>query len=312
MNELTINLSGFSIKDFYGENNNNLEIIISYFPQIKIIAKDYELKAIGNNNILLLFNNKINLLIKYLNKYGYLNKNNVEEIILSKNDFFLEKNPKSIIYSTIGNPIIPKTKNQLALVEAIKKNDLVFAIGPSGTGKTYISVALAVKALKNKNVERIILTRPAIEVGESLGFLPGDLKEKFNPYLQPIYQALNKMIKYEKLIEFFDKRIIEIAPLAFMRGRTLDNAFVILDEAQNTTNVQMKMFLTRMGKNAKFIINGDPGQIDLPNNNRSGLLEVMNILNNINGIKFIFFNENDILRHYLVNKIINAYLKLSR
>ncbi|WGH26510.1 MAG: PhoH family protein [Candidatus Bostrichicola ureolyticus] len=307
MNELTINLSGFSIKDFYGENNNNLEIIISYFPQIKIIAKDYELKAIGNNNILLLFNNKINLLIKYLNKYGYLNKNNVEEIILSKNDFFLEKNTKSIIYSTIGHPIIPKTKNQLALVEAIKKNDIVFAIGPSGTGKTYISVALAVKALKNKNVERIILTRPAIEVGESFGFLPGDLKEKFNPYLQPIYQALNKMIKYEKLIEFFDKRIIEIAPLAFMRGRTLDNAFVILDEAQNTTNVQMKMFLTRMGKNAKFIINGDPGQIDLPNNNRSGLLEVMNILNNINGIKFIFFNENDILRHYLVNKIINAY-----
>ncbi|WGH28011.1 MAG: PhoH family protein [Candidatus Bostrichicola ureolyticus] len=306
MNELTINLSGFSIKDFYGENNNNLEIINSYFPKIKIIAKDYELKAIGNNNILLLFKKKINNLIKFFNQNGYLNKYNIEEIILSENDVF-EIKTKPIITCINGKPIFTKTKNQLTLVEAIKTNDIVFAIGPSGTGKTYISVALAVQAFKKKIIKRIILTRPAIEVGENLGFLPGDLREKFNPYLQPIYQALNKMIKYEKLIEFFDKKIIEIAPLAFMRGRTLDNAFVILDEAQNTTNVQMKMFLTRIGKNAKFIINGDPGQIDLPNHNKSGLLEVMNILNNINGIKFIIFNENDILRHYLVNKIIKAY-----
>ena len=252
------------------------------------------------------------MLIKYFNKYNKLDENSIEHILTSNN--MDQKNAKLnddvLVHGVSGRLIKAQTINQRKMVEKMAKNDMLFAIGPAGTGKTYTAVALAVKALKEKEVRRIVLTRPAVESGENLGFLPGDLKEKLDPYMQPLYDALRDMIPFERLDSYIEKGIIEIAPLAFMRGRTLDNAFVILDEAQNTTHNQMKMFLTRMGKSARFVINGDPGQIDLPRRQISGLKEAMLTLKDIKGIAFVYFDDKDVIRHRLVKEIISAYKKL--
>ena len=264
------------------------------------------MKLIGEENLINQFEIKFNLFIDHYNKYNFLNKDSIENIILSDNSK-LDFNDDVIVFGSNGKLIKARTNNQRKMVSSIEKNDLLFAIGPAGTGKTYTAVALAVRALKNKQVKRIVLTRPAVEAGENLGFLPGDLKEKLDPYLQPLYDALRDMLPISKLNDYLHSGIIQIAPLAFMRGRTLDNSFVILDEAQNTSINQMKMFLTRMGKTAKFLITGDETQIDLPKNQNSGLLESLKRLKKIKGISIIKLNEKDVIRHALVKKIIKAY-----
>lgn len=309
MNHLQINLEGVDLKIFYGEYNQNFKILTDFFPKLKITGRDRIISVSGNDEDLLFFKNKVTEIIKYINKYNRLNDIALEGI-LNQNKLVneTEANLDDVIVHGIGGKLIrAKTENLKKLVESVGHNDMVFAIGPAGTGKTYTSVALAVKALKNKEVKRIILTRPAVEAGESLGFLPGDLKEKLDPYLQPLYDALRDMLSHEKLSSYLEKGIIEIAPLAFMRGRTLDDAFVILDEAQNTTHLQMKMFLTRMGQDAKFIITGDPGQIDLPHHQKSGLKEAIRLLHGIKGIGFIKLTEIDVVRHKLIKKILEAY-----
>jgi phosphate starvation-inducible PhoH-like protein len=253
------------------------------------------------------------MLTEHFQKYNKLDENNIERILTSKKreDYQSSKeSQQTLLHGTNGKPIKAKTANQRKMVELTQKNDMVFAVGPAGTGKTYTAIALAVKALKEKNVRRIILTRPAVEAGENLGFLPGDLKEKLDPYMQPLYDALRDMIPAERLTSFIEKEVIQIAPLAFMRGRTLDNAFVILDEAQNISHAQMKMFLTRMGKNAKFVITGDPGQIDLPKQTVSGLREALLVLKNVKGIGVVQLDDKDVIRHKLVKKVINAYSEL--
>ena len=309
MNELEIILSDVSPQEFFGNQNINLELLKSYFPKLKIIARGNQINAYGEIEILDKFEKTVNLLSDKFAYENYLNPEEIERILMSDSDEFLKlkKNESFIIHGVRGKIIKAKTANQLKLVNLIYQNDMVFAIGPAGTGKTYTAVAMAVKALKEQKVKRIILTRPAVEAGENLGFLPGDLKEKLDPYMQPLYDALKDMIPSDKLKSYIEKEIIQIAPLAFMRGRTLDNAFVILDEAQNTSHSQMKMFLTRMGPSAKFMITGDPGQIDLPKKNISGLKEVLTILKNTSGIGIVFLNESDVIRHKIVKKIIDAY-----
>ena len=309
MNELEIILSDVSPQEFFGNQNINLELLKSYFPKLKIIARGNQINAYGEIEILDKFEKRVNLLSDKFAYENYLNPEEIERILMSNSDEFLKlkKNESFIIHGVRGKIIKAKTANQLKLVNLINQNDMVFAIGPAGTGKTYTAVAMAVKALKEQKVKRIILTRPAVEAGENLGFLPGDLKEKLDPYMQPLYDALKDMIPSDKLKSYIEKEIIQIAPLAFMRGRTLDNAFVILDEAQNTSHSQMKMFLTRMGPSAKFMITGDPGQIDLPKKNISGLKEVLTILKNTSGIGIVFLNESDVIRHKIVKKIIDAY-----
>lgn len=308
MNKISIELKEIDIQDFYGDKNKNLEFIINQFPKLKIIARGREITAMGEDKELKLFEKKITDIVEHMEHLNRLSEIDLEYIFEQN-----AVNPKNtqvnevIVHGVGGKLIKALTPNQKRLVDAVHKKDMVFATGPAGTGKTYTSVALAVKALKNKEVKRIVLTRPAVEAGESLGFLPGDLKEKLDPYLQPLYDALRDMIHHEKLAGLVERGIIEVAPLAFMRGRTLDNAFVILDEAQNTTHSQMKMFLTRMGKRAKFIITGDPGQVDLPLKQKSGLKEAMHILHGVKGISFIHLDGKDVVRHKLVKKIIEAY-----
>ena len=313
MNEIKIDLNEVNSQEFFGNQNSNIAKLRTYFPKIKIIARGSTLKAYGEENILEEFSKRTDMLIAHFGKYNILNEEIIERIILaSDNDKeILKGGTEAVILYGVGGKIIKaKTLNQKRLVEFMNIKDMVFAIGPAGTGKTYTGVALAVKALKEKQVRRIILTRPAVEAGENLGFLPGDLNEKLDPYMQPLYDALRDMIPKETLQSYIEKGTIQIAPLAFMRGRTLDNAFVILDEAQNSTHSQMKMFLTRMGKNAKFMITGDPGQIDLPRRMISGLKEALLILKNTNGIGIVYLDDKDVIRHHLVKKIIDAYKKI--
>ncbi|MEK9788231.1 MAG: PhoH family protein [Flavobacteriaceae bacterium] len=310
MNEIKIDLAEVNPQEFFGEQNTNIAKLRTYFPKIKIIARGNTLKAYGEESILTAFNQRVEMLIAHFGKFNMLNDEIIERIVLSENGENKNLNGGTeiqILHGVGGQIIKAKTYNQKRLVESMHKNDMVFAVGPAGTGKTYTGVALAVKALKEKQVKRIILTRPAVEAGENLGFLPGDLNEKLDPYMQPLYDALRDMIPGEKLQAYIEKGTIQIAPLAFMRGRTLDNAFVILDEAQNTTHAQMKMFLTRMGKNAKFLLTGDPGQIDLPRRMISGLKESLLILKNTAGIEIIYLDDKDVIRHPLVKKIIDAY-----
>ena len=309
MNERIIELTEISPKDFFGTHNTNIEQLKKYFPKIKIVARGNKIKIYGEKEILDEFEKRLEMLINYFNKYNKLDENSIEQLLTSndtsqKNS---KKNDDVLVHGVGGKLIKAQTENQRKMVTDMQKNDMLFAVGPAGTGKTYTAVALAVSALKNREVKRIILTRPAVESGENLGFLPGDLKEKLDPYMQPLYDALRDMIPYEKLETYILSGIIQIAPLAFMRGRTLDNAFVILDEAQNTTHAQMKMFLTRMGKNAKFIITGDPGQIDLPKRQVSGLKESLLALKDIKGISMIYLDDKDVIRHRLVKDIITAY-----
>jgi len=312
LNERLIELTEISPDDLFGTQNSNVEILRKFYPKLKIVARGTSLKIYGEEEILNEFEKRLEMLIKYFNKYNKLDENSIESILLSNGKE--HKSTKAagdvLVHGVNGRLIKAQTINQRKMVDKMAKNDMVFAIGPAGTGKTYTAVALAVKALKEKEVRRIVLTRPAVESGENLGFLPGDLKEKLDPYMRPLYDALRDMIPFERLESYIEKGIIEIAPLAFMRGRTLDNAFVILDEAQNTTHSQMKMFLTRMGKSAKFVINGDPGQIDLPRRQVSGLKVAMLTLKDIKGIALVYFDEKDVVRHKLVKEIISAYKNL--
>ena len=306
MSEKLITIKDNDLNKILGSNNSKFNKIKRLFPHIKLISRGDKIKVVGSKEEIIHFESKFNLFIDHLNKYNSLTINQIERIIEGKENI-LNGDAKIIVHGKNGNLIKAKTLNQRNMVDSIKKNDIVFAIGPAGTGKTYTSVALAVKYLKEKKVKRIILIRPAIEVGENLGFLPGDLKEKLDPYMQPIYDALFDMIPFTKLNDYIEDGTIQISPLAFMRGRTLDNAFVILDEGQNTTQHQMKMFLTRMGQSAKFIITGDLTQVDLPINKKSGLLHAKKILKDIKNISFINLDEKDIIRHKLVKQIINAY-----
>lgn len=309
MFELKYEIEGIDAKTFYGVNNQYFNLLKSKFPTLKITGRDHFILALGPREVLDILKLKLDDVVSFISKNNSINLKDFESILDIKDE--AEKQmvfDQDIIVKGIGGKIIKaKTTNLKKLVKACDTKDMVFAIGPAGTGKTYTSVALAVRALRDKEVKRIILTRPAVEAGESLGFLPGDLKEKLDPYLQPLYDALRDMIPHEKLESFIEKKIIEVAPLAFMRGRTLDEAFVILDEAQNTTHSQMKMFLTRMGMNAKFIITGDPSQVDLPMRQKSGLKESMRILSEVDEIGFVYLTEEDVVRHPIVRKIIHAY-----
>lgn len=313
MTELIINLDTVNPIEFFGVNNGKLDILKKKFPLLKILSRGTQLKLSGSAEQVDSAKEKIELLIEYLQRNGHMSENYFEQILGSeeeKPDFFIDRNSNDVlVFGPNGKTVKAKTNNQKKMVEAADKNDIVFAIGPAGTGKTYTAVALAVRALKNKQVKKIILTRPAVEAGESLGFLPGDLKEKIDPYLRPLYDALDDMIPADKLGYYMSTRVIEIAPLAYMRGRTLDNAFIILDEAQNTNDLQIKMFLTRIGPNAKAIITGDPSQVDLPKNQQSGLFKATRILRNIDGISHIELDEEDVVRHRLVKQIIKAYNK---
>ncbi|MDG1271593.1 MAG: PhoH family protein [Flavobacteriaceae bacterium] len=310
MNEIKIELSEVNPREFFGQQNVHIDQIKSYFPKLKIVARGATLKAYGEERLLDEFDKRIEMLQAHFGKYNVLDKETIDRVIQANSaeeyDPALEME-SFIIHGVGGRAIKAKTVNQFKLIELVNNNDMVFAIGPAGTGKTYTGVALAVRALKEKQVKRIVLTRPAVEAGENLGFLPGDLKEKLDPYMQPLYDALRDMIPQEKLNKYIEEGIIQIAPLAFMRGRTLDNAFVILDEAQNTTHAQMKMFLTRMGPNAKFILTGDPGQIDLPRRTISGLKEALLILKETEGIGMLYLDDKDVIRHHLVKKVITAY-----
>ena len=310
MNELVIELTEISPQDFFGRQNENIELLKKYFPKLKIVARGSKIKVYGDEELLEEFDRRFDMLTDQFAKYNKLDENMIERVLTSngQEDYAASKSSGDVlVHGVSGRLIKAQTVNQRKLVDACGKDDMVFAIGPAGTGKTYTGVALAVKALKEKQVRRIILTRPAVEAGENLGFLPGDLKEKLDPYMQPLYDALRDMIPAEKLAKYIEDGTIQIAPMAFMRGRTLDNAFVILDEAQNTTHAQMKMFLTRMGKNAKFLLTGDPGQIDLPRRVISGLKEALLILKNVEGISIIYLDDKDVIRHKLVKKVIDAY-----
>lgn len=311
MFELNYEISGIDTKLFYGVQNQNFNLIKSSFPTLKITGRDNFIFAMGNQEALDVLKQKLNDVVDFISRNNFIEIKNVENIMNLKDEDEkqLVFDQDIIVKGVNGKVIKAKTTNLKKLVKEVEKKDMVFAIGPAGTGKTYTSVALAARALRDKEVKRIILTRPAVEAGESLGFLPGDLKEKLDPYLQPLYDALRDMIPHEKLEGFIEKKVIEVAPLAFMRGRTLDEAFVILDEAQNTTHSQMKMFLTRMGMNAKFIITGDPSQVDLPLKQKSGLKEAMRILKGVDEVGFILLTEEDVVRHPVVRKIINAYTK---
>lgn len=311
MNERIIELTDIAAKDFWGAQDSHLETIKKYYPKLKIVARGSTLKAFGEKELLDEFETRFKRLILHFSRFNSIDDNVIERVISNgAQTEHMKTNDKILVHGVGGKLIKAMTENQQKLVDHMVKNDMVFAVGPAGTGKTYTGVALAVKALKEKQVKRIILTRPAVEAGENLGFLPGDMKEKLDPYMQPLYDALRDMLPPEKLEDYLLKGIIQIAPLAFMRGRTLDNAFVILDEAQNTTHNQMKMFLTRMGKNAKFMITGDPGQIDLPRSTMSGLKEALLILKDVEGIGIIYLDDKDVVRHRLVKKVIEAYKKI--
>lgn len=315
MIEKTVTLENVSLIDFLGVENKTIDTLAAAFPKSRIVSRGNQILIKGSTSEVVQINDILASLLDHYHNYGKVTEENVQNHIAREHDMMLpDQGPAAddvIVYGTKGSPIKPKTVNQQKLVQAVRDNDLVFALGPAGTGKTYISVALAVRALKNKQVKKIIITRPAVEAGENLGFLPGDLKEKIDPYLRPIYDGLHDMIPFEKLQYYMEREIIEIAPLAYMRGRTLNNAFILLDEAQNTTPMQMKMFLTRMGPDSKMIITGDTTQIDLPGNQRSGLKEAARILGNVNGIGFVELNEKDVVRHRLVRDIIEAYNKES-
>ena len=299
-------LDGIDPVGFYGAGNVHLQMLKRLHPKLRIVARDNVIKALGDEDELERFNKVLDLLKEYCNKYNSLNE---EAIIDAVNGKRGDKGSDSnvIVYNINGRPIYPRAENQCRLVEEYKKNDMVFAVGPAGTGKTYTAIALAVKALKNREIRKIILSRPAVEAGEKLGFLPGDMRDKIDPYLQPLYDALEDMIPMAKLKEYMDNNVIQIAPLAFMRGRTLNDAVVILDEAQNTTPQQIKMFLTRMGTNTKMIITGDLTQIDLPQNHNSGLMHALKILDDVKGIGIVKMCKKDIVRHKLVTRIVEAY-----
>ena len=308
MNERIIELEDIAANDFFGPHHRNMDQVKKYFPKVKIVARGNKVRIYGEPVVLDDFEKKFETLVKYYNRYNKLDDNSIERLLSSHSISTGSKASEEVlVHGVSGKQIKALSVNQRRMVDKIQENDMLFAVGPAGTGKTYTAVALAVRALKDKQVRKIILTRPAVESGENLGFLPGDLKEKLDPYMQPLYDALQDMIPYEKLQSFLEKGVIQIAPLAFMRGRTLDSAFVILDEAQNTTHNQMKMFLTRMGKHAKFIITGDPGQIDLPRRQVSGLKEALLALKGINGIEVVHLDEQDVIRHKLVKRIIDAY-----
>lgn len=312
MNERLISLTSFNPLEIYGVNDKYLDLIKSYFPKLKIVARGEIIKANGKDSELDEFEEKFGLLLLTLEKFGKITETDIEQIMgVEESNVNSDKKETNgvIVHGRSGLLVKALTKNQQAMVRSTEKNDLIFAIGPAGTGKTYTAVALAVRALKNKEVKRIILTRPAVEAGENLGFLPGDLRDKLDPYLQPLYDALRDMLPTQKLLKYVEDGTIEIAPLAFMRGRTLDHAFAILDEAQNATEAQLKMFATRMGKSAKFIVTGDITQIDLPRKQSSGLKQAERILKGIPGIDFIYLDESDVVRHKLVTRIIRAYSK---
>ncbi|MDY5968899.1 MAG: PhoH family protein [Bacteroidales bacterium] len=309
-NEKVFSLEDLDYVRFWGANGKTLDFVRRLYPKLKLVARGEMLKAIGCADDIADFEQKLGAMYTYFEKFGQLNENAILQIFENARGLETETNEEILVHGCNGILVRARTPNQHRLVEAVKRNDMVFVIGPAGTGKTYTAVALAVRALKNKEVRRLILTRPAVEAGENLGFLPGDLRDKLDPYLQPLYDALRDMIPQQKLLAYWEDGTIEIAPLAFMRGRTLDNAFVILDEAQNATNAQMKMFLTRMGRNAKFVITGDVTQIDLPRNQRSGLVAATNLLNDIEGIDVVRLDNSDVVRHRLVTRIINAYEQL--
>jgi len=311
MIEKSISLGAIDPLEFYGINNTKLEVLKGFFPKLNIVGRGNEIIANGEALSLELFEKKVNLLIHHYNQYNVLTIANIKRIILEDTPGLKDPNdPKNIIlFGNNGKVIRSRTANQHKLVEKSTKNDMIFAIGPAGSGKTYTAIALAVKALKNNEVKKIILSRPAVEAGENLGFLPGDLKEKIDPYLQPLYDALLDMIPARKLADYLENEVIQIAPLAYMRGRTLNDAFVILDEAQNTTTKQLKMFLTRMGVSGKFVITGDITQIDLPHKQQSGLVQAFQILRKIKGIAMVEFDSSDIIRHRLVKEIVAAYEK---
>ena len=309
MNERIISLSEINPNDFFGYQEETIQQLRAYFPKLKIVARGSEIKAFGEALILDEFEKRVEMIVNYFEKYNKIDENTIEQLLMNtgKQLGATHNRETVLVHGVGGKQIKAQTENQRKMVSKMQVNDMLFAIGPAGTGKTYTAVALAVKALKDKEVKRIILTRPAVESGENLGFLPGDLKDKLDPYMQPLYDALRDMIPFEKLDAYIEKGVIQIAPLAFMRGRTLDNAFVILDEAQNTTAGQMKMFLTRMGKRAKFIITGDPGQVDLPRKQVSGLKTSLLALKDVKGIANIFLDDKDVIRHRLVKEIIKAY-----
>jgi len=314
LTETIINLESVNPIEFFGANNGKLDLLKKRFPLLKILSRGTQLKLSGSPEQIEQAKEKIDMLVQYLQRNGNVSHNYFEQILGGDDaesiDNFVDKHPNDVlVFGPNGKSVRARTQNQKKMVASAEKNDIIFAIGPAGTGKTYTAVALAVRALKNKMVKKIILTRPAVEAGESLGFLPGDLKEKIDPYLRPLYDALDDMIPADKLGYYMTTRVIEIAPLAYMRGRTLDNAFIILDEAQNTTDLQIKMFLTRIGSNAKAIITGDLSQIDLPKNQKSGLDKATRILKNIDGIAHIELDEEDVVRHRLVKAIIRAYDK---
>ncbi len=311
MNEKIITLDTVEPMEIYGANDVKLNVIKKHFPKLKLIARGYSLKVLGEGKEISKFEKKLKLLIDHYHKTGVLTDTVIERLLGQTGENIVasqeEQGSDIILFGNNGLVVKAKTENQLKMVSSIGREDMLFAVGPAGTGKTYTAVALAVRALKNKEVKRLILTRPAVEAGENLGFLPGDMKEKLDPYMQPLYDALNDMIPTDKLNQYLENRTVQIAPLAFMRGRTLDNAFVILDEAQNTTESQMKMFLTRMGANAKFIITGDVTQIDLPVKQPSGLLQALRLLKKVEGISIVELDNTDVIRHKLVKSIIERY-----
>jgi len=313
LHEKIIEIGAINPVDIFGVNNSILIQLQAHFSRLKIIVRGNVVKVLGNNNDIAVFEEIMRLIISHFERFNSINKSNIENILNAKSKVFEGDiiEDEVIVYGNKGLKVKARTKNQAKMVEAIKTNDMLFAIGPAGTGKTYTAVALAVRALKNKEVRKIILTRPAVEAGENLGFLPGDLKDKLDPYLQPLYDALRDMITPEKLEDYLENNIIQIAPLAYMRGRTLDKAFVILDEGQNATENQIKMFLTRMGKSAKFVITGDATQVDLPRNQKSGLIKATTILKGVEGIAIVELDELDVVRHRLVKHIIKAFKKES-
>ena len=312
MSELTIKLETVDPVEFFGFNNNKLKILKKEFNKLNISARGNKIIVAGSQEDLDVFSEKVHQLVEYLERYGKISDQHIEEILHGRNPYetnFPQFQDNVLVYGNNGTLVRARTENQQKLVDSSENNDILFAIGPAGTGKTYTAVALAVRALKNKSVKKIILTRPAVEAGESLGFLPGDLKEKIDPYLRPLYDALDDMIPPDKLAYYMQNRVIEVAPLAYMRGRTLDNAFMILDEAQNATTLQLKMFLTRIGPSAQCIITGDMTQIDLPKNQQSGLKKTMQILDGIEGIGMVHLSAEDVVRHRLVKDIIKAFDK---
>ena len=309
MREKVIEIGKINPVELFGANDEKLKYYCKYFPKLKVVARGTSVKILGSDEEMERFEDNLALIIEYFNKFNSITESQIDRIMMEGEKALSTSGSEILVYGNSGMQIKARTANQRKMVDAIDKDDMLFAIGPAGTGKTYTAVALAVRALKNKEVKRIILTRPAVEAGEHLGFLPGDLKEKLDPYMQPLYDGLRDMIPHEKLEEYIEKGTIQIAPLAFMRGRTLDKAFVILDEAQNATSSQLKMFLTRMGKSSKFVVTGDPTQLDLPKKQMSGLAYSLERLEKVKGISMVYLDGKDVIRHKLVKRIIEAFDK---